>query len=564
VVTAGAPPGTSPADGGAAPAAGLASEITRQVLEHLPQTAIVVFDRDLRFRLVAGPALGDSGMDREKVEGRTLAEIVPGPAAAALSAQYQRALAGETVSMRYRSTLNHHVFWLRILPLTYVDGVVEQAMAVTLDITDQAEAEARVRETIEALDEAQRIASVGSWSWDPSTGRLEWSAEIYRILGRDPASGPATGEELLAYIHPEDQTQLAARFAELSRAAALGTDAFRRQGRILRGGEAELRWLLITGHGPGQPGSPIVGTVQDVTELRQAEIEATRQRDYVQAIIAAAEEGILLSEEGRIVDANPAICRLIGYAREELIGLQAPYPFWPPSAVGQMTAHLDTVAGTGASAHLETSLLCRDGRELPVAVTTVMTAHDASVPATQVSTIRDITRQKSHEAELVRLAAHDPLTGLFNRRSFREHIEHELARSKLHRQPLSLALLDLDHFKKINDRHGHPIGDQVLVEMTRRLQRLSGPEQSIARLGGEEFGWIFPNVTETAAYEAAENARLIIAADPFPLVGRVTVSIGVCQIGRREDADQLYARADDALYRAKARGRNRTERHSLG
>jgi len=159
----------------------LPAEINRLVLEHLPQTAVAVFDRELRFRLVAGPALGDAGMEREKVEGRRLEEIVPAGAADQLSAHYRRALAGETVSLRYRSTLNGHFFWLRILPVQQVNGVVEQAMAVTLDITEQVEAEQRVRDTVAALDEAQRIANVGSWSWDPGARRLEWSAELFRI-----------------------------------------------------------------------------------------------------------------------------------------------------------------------------------------------------------------------------------------------------------------------------------------------------------------------------------------------------------------------------------------------
>jgi diguanylate cyclase (GGDEF)-like protein/PAS domain S-box-containing protein len=540
----------------------LPAEINRLVLEHLPQTAVAVFDRELRMTFVAGAALSEAGMERERVEGRRLEEIVPRETAAQLSVQYRRALAGETVSLRYRSTLSDRVFWLRILPLGPVDGVVERAMAVTLDITEQVEAEQRYRETVEALDEAQRIAHVGSWSWDAEAGWLEWSAEVYRIFGRNPGAGPASGDELLAYLHPEDRPRIIAEFLALTRAAG-SAEAFRLQGRIQRGSDGSVRWLLLTGHGPDRAAGRTVGTVQDVTELRQAEVEATRQRDYVQAIIAAADDGIVLSEEDRIVDVNPAMCRLIGYAREELIGLRRPYPFWPQRAVGQLTAHVERVAATGTSAQLECSLRCRDGRELPVAITTVMAAHDADSPVTQVSTVRDITRQKRYEAELVRLAARDPLTGLLNRRSFRENIEHELARSKLHRQPLSLAVLDLDHFKAVNDRYGHPVGDQVLVEITRRLQLLARPEENIARLGGEEFGWIFPNTTEAAAYDAAERARWIIAADPFPGVGRVTVSVGVCQIDRRDDAEQLYARADDALYRAKARGRNRTERYGL-
>jgi diguanylate cyclase (GGDEF)-like protein/PAS domain S-box-containing protein len=545
----------------------------QQVLEQLPQTAIVVFDRELRFNLVAGPALSDAGLERAKVEGRLLGDVVPSPVREQLEVQYRRALAGESVSLRYRSMINGRMFWLRILPLRTADGDIETAMAVTLDVTEQAEAEQRVQETVSALDEAQRIAHVGSWSWDPAVGRAVCSAEVYRILGRDPAEGPLTGEVLLGLLEAEDrQHLLASLVAQLGQGVAGGRE-FRLQTRIRRfgdsgdsgdSGDGTVSWLQLTGRGGADADSPLVGTVQDVTELRRAEVEATHQRDYVQAIITASEEGILLSEEGTIVDVNPAMCRLIGYSRAELIGLSPPYPFWADREVTELQGHLIGTTTTKLSAGIESIFRRKDGRELPVAITTVIAEHNVAEAITAVSTVRDISVQKHHEAKLERLATRDPLTGLFNQRAFRDHLRQALLHSRRYDRPLSLALLDLDYFKLVNDLHGHPAGDRVLRETARRLRNMVRGGESISRIGGEEFGWILPNTTETDAHQAAERARQTIAAVSFPVVGHISLSIGVCELDAVSDADELYANADLALYRAKESGRNRTVRFSAG
>jgi len=150
----------------------------------------------------------------------------------------------------------------------------------------------------------------------------------------------------------------------------------------------------------------------------------------------------------------------------------------------------------------------------------------------------------------------DSLTGLANRAAFHERLTAEVKRARRHRRPLSLAILDVDHFKRINDNHGHDVGDQVLIASAHRLTAITRSGELIARLGGEEFAWLLPEASGAHAWEAAERVRKAFSSQRFPIVGRVTLSVGVCDVEQAADADELYRLADKALDAAKKQGRN--------
>lgn len=158
---------------------------------------------------------------------------------------------------------------------------------------------------------------------------------------------------------------------------------------------------------------------------------------------------------------------------------------------------------------------------------------------------------------LARLAATDHLTDLPNRRTFNERLDNEVVRATRHARPLSLMLLDIDHFKAINDTHGHEVGDRVLREVAQRLGSQVRRGEMLSRIGGEEFAWLLPESDPEAAMRVAERARRAVAAAPFHGVGRVTASLGICSMSNATDAGALFRRADAALYRAKSEGRDR-------
>lgn len=161
-------------------------------------------------------------------------------------------------------------------------------------------------------------------------------------------------------------------------------------------------------------------------------------------------------------------------------------------------------------------------------------------------------------ARLAEEATTDGLTGLANHRSFHDRLHGSVSLARRHARPLGLVLLDIDHFKRVNDEHGHQAGDRVLVEAAGRLLRQTRAGELLARVGGEEFCWLLPDADVDGALAAAERARAAIGGRPFPEVGRLTISAGVAALEAGETPGALYRRADGALYEAKRGGRDRS------
>ena len=186
---------------------------------------------------------------------------------------------------------------------------------------------------------------------------------------------------------------------------------------------------------------------------------------------------------------------------------------------------------------------------------------------TEQQSARQSLEAKSSELEasnhkLSQMAIHDAMTGAFNRGHVQELLRQEVARFARYRQPMCVLLLDIDHFKQVNDRYGHALGDKVLREMSVATLTTLREGDIYGRWGGEEFITVLPNITLQGALEAAERLRTDIAAQRIPTqradepsIG-ITVSIGVAEVQDSESAEDLVARADAALYQAKASGRN--------
>jgi diguanylate cyclase (GGDEF)-like protein/PAS domain S-box-containing protein len=176
--------------------------------------------------------------------------------------------------------------------------------------------------------------------------------------------------------------------------------------------------------------------------------------------------------------------------------------------------------------------------------------------------VQDITEQKELQWKLEQEARTDPLTGCANRRHFLELAEHELGRARRYAEDMSVLMLDLDHFKTINDRHGHPVGDLVLLKLVQVCQATLRAEDTVGRLGGEEFAVLLPESGREKALEVAERLCRAVADagvalnDNLPL--HFTASIGVATLAQEDfNIGTVLARADKALYEAKSAGRNR-------
>ncbi len=203
----------------------------------------------------------------------------------------------------------------------------------------------------------------------------------------------------------------------------------------------------------------------------------------------------------------------------------------------------------------------KDARTLERHSTVLRGEHDEYLG--RVWFFRDITIQKNHEAALIQLARHDPLTGTANRRYFFERAEQEFMRSRRYQTPLSITLIDVDHFKHINDQYGHATGDEVLKLLSGKIAALLRESDLLARIGGEEFAILMPSTGLAGAALMAERLRLAIAEEASAVAGQILhlrFSAGVTQLKAQDQSiEDCLRRADEAMYKAKQAGRDRVE-----
>ena len=289
--------------------------------------------------------------------------------------------------------------------------------------------------------------------------------------------------------------------------------------------------------------------------------------------------------DGRFNYISPSVVKLRGFSVAEVM-TQSWSDIFPPKSLGLVQEHFQDFLGRLQRGEplqpvqLELMQICHDGT---LVWTEIMASPLISLDG-QFKEILGVTRNidarkraelalrqardraeqinralQAANAELRRLATTDDLTGLWNRRHFQQVVATEIGRVARYNEPLSLLMFDIDHFKMINDTHGHLVGDEVLIALSHRVRDNLREVDVLARWGGEEFVVMLPHCGATQARQLAEKLRTLIAADPFPGVGQITSSFGVTQYRPPETADAWLTRVDGVLYQAKMAGRNRVE-----
>ena len=292
-------------------------------------------------------------------------------------------------------------------------------------------------------------------------------------------------------------------------------------------------------------------------ELRQANDALRKFKGAVDSSLAAV---MITDRESRIEYVNAAFVQTSGYSVEEVVG-HTPAVLHSERTASPLYPELRQAIQSGSPWRGELQSLRKDGssRWDDVAISPVP---DANGTVTHfVAIISDINLRKQMEEELRGLATTDPLTGIANRRRLLDLGAQEILRAQRVGTPMSVLMLDIDHFKDINDSHGHPAGDAVIQAVARLCGDTVRAIDSVGRLGGEEFAILLPMTDRAGAQEVAERLRACVEAYRLEWEGktiRLTVSIGVAQ-GTPDDGNfsALLGIADQALYKAKKEGRNR-------
>ncbi|HEX8786485.1 MAG TPA: diguanylate cyclase [Telluria sp.] len=302
------------------------------------------------------------------------------------------------------------------------------------------------------------------------------------------------------------------------------------------------------------------------TQLRLSSGSDTQreQADRLRMIVNSMDQGLLIVEHsGRIQYANPACERYLGYAPEDLVG----------RTLGQLLDCEESDCSLCSAAMVGTTRevrVCQPDGGLRAMDLTMTPMHAAD--GLFVALLHDITHHKKSEDALQRAALLDPLTKIANRRHFDGFLEREWQRAIRNGQPLSLVVLDVDHFKQYNDTLGHAAGDACLRKVAQTLQdHAARPTDLAARYGGEEFVLLFGETPFDSAVRLAEMMRRAVEALELPNPRStaspwITVSVGVATIvpTQLDEIENLFVCADRAMYAAKAGGRNRVESTLVG
>ncbi len=285
------------------------------------------------------------------------------------------------------------------------------------------------------------------------------------------------------------------------------------------------------------------------------------------SILESSSEGIIgIDRDGMAIFVNPATTTILGYQAEELLGYfihdlihcfyqdGSPYPANECPILQAMN--------TRRAKRVDNEFLWRkDGSSFPVLYSSTPIIKNGEVTGSVIA-FSDISQLKQIQNDLELLSVTDQLTGIYNRKRLDEVLAKEVNEATRYQHSFSVIMVDVDHFKMVNDQYGHQIGDVVLQAMVSILQERIRVTDTLGRWGGEEFMLICPKTILQGAVQLAETLRQYTEHTIFPVVGNKTACFGVASFSAGDNVETLVKRADDALYRAKENGRNRVEQQS--
>ncbi|NML15784.1 diguanylate cyclase [Azohydromonas caseinilytica] len=447
---------------------------------------------------------------------------------------------------------------LTLAVVVLANGTAQQLRAVARDHAQQR----ALQEREQHIREIAATVPGMLYQWyarrDGGSGFYYLSPRVQELFGQGPQ---AYERDWTAMVDARDRPEVRESVARAVAAQAPWQHEYR-----IAHASGQVRWVRAMSRPVRCTAREIVytGFVIDVTEERRAQEALSDNERRYQTLIEGSLQGILVQKvhDGfKALFANEVAARMFGYANAAQLLEQPDLRHLLPEGVQAELRQgwQQLCEGTVESVHQRFAALRRDGT--PFWMEMLGRRIDWRGDAALQLTIMDVTEQQRLEAELKRQASIDSLTSLLTRRQFNLQAEQELRRCRRSLQPLTALMIDIDHFKRVNDTHGHQGGDAVLVRVAEIVRGVLRGSDLAARFGGEEFVALLVGSDEAEAVGVAQRLREALHRESVPHKGReirVTASFGISAWQPHEDSlEPALGRADEALYAAKAAGRDR-------
>ena len=460
----------------------------------------------------------------------------------------------EFVGLRkaYEETLEEHRDRLEDLVNERTVELEEKAEALEEAASAAETARAMANASAARFSDFAQIAADGFWETDAALRLTFVSPAFAAAFGLRPSDMVGlTPLDVYQRLYPDGGT------VDRYWAPLLARKAFEGQVLTARDANGTRRWFV-------NQGMPVFvdevfvgyrGAIRDITSQRQAERELAEAQQRLQTIADSIPALVsMIDAEGRFIFNNRAYADWTGRPLSAFMGKRLS-EVYPPEVYATIEPHLQR-ALAGETVSFEVT-----GEERMYHVTYVPEVGPRGKVTAIYGLANDVTESRRMQEELRLLSLSDPLTGLANRRKFDDMLLEAIERSERSDALMAVMYLDLDHFKQVNDTHGHEVGDKVLVEFAQRVKRSVRRTDTVARIAGDEFVVVLEGLHDAAEAGAVAD-KIIAAMQPEAVLGDVVLGLG-CTIGlavRRPgdtDPQALLARADAALYRAKEDGRGR-------
>jgi diguanylate cyclase (GGDEF)-like protein/PAS domain S-box-containing protein len=469
------------------------------------------------------------------------------------------------VVLRREDGAGDRVLTVTCLPRRDHSGDVVQVVVSFSDVTEQHRLAEQAQEQARRLDAAMHLANMATWETTLGTDDWSFSDLMFSLTGTAPDA--SVGEaEVRGWLGADTWARL-----ELVWEQVLADHRPRQVSAEVTLPDGSSRtvviWFDLTCDDDGVPVRQW-GVVQDVTERVTALRTLQQNEELFRVTFDRAPIGMLMldvSGDGRVLRSNETFRRMIGRTAGDDADDPLTLAEWtrPEDLARDLARFEQFVSGQREQDTLEKTYVRSDGSTFEAIVTSAMARDETGRPLHVLAHVMDISERSAHGRELERLALTDGLTGLANRRLMEDRLAQALARRGHDQGVVGLVLLDLDHFKVVNDSLGHATGDALLVEVAARLRRRVRQGTTVARLGGDEFVAVVDDARTAADVEAVATRLLDSLREPFscgpgPLV--VTASLGLAVSDGSGSPSELLREADMALYRAKETGRDRLVR----